>query len=123
MNKVLTLGLVVVATGHAEAQVPAEPACIYADQTYSIPFTGCFLRVRLTCTDHNVWQTHGTCGDTQVPNGSTAPGLPTSFVGQLCNAGGYYSPGAEGCIGGVYQVCKEDGQWDSTVNTADAQCQ
>jgi hypothetical protein len=88
-----------------------EPACIYDSQAYSVNFQGCFKKVLLVCTGHNSWVASAGCADSGVPSGSPAPGLPDSFQGQLCNAGNYYSPLAEGCIASAYQQCQTNGQW------------
>lgn len=92
----------------AEAQVVG---CIYASQNYSIGTTACFRKVRLECRDHNYWVQKGGCDSAGVPDGEKAAGLPGSFDGALCAAGGFYSPDAEGCIAGFYQQCRDGGQW------------
>lgn len=100
-----------------------EEACLYKDSAYSVRFIGCFLRVTLECMGHNQWVERGSCDSDTIPAGAPAQGLPGSFEGQLCNAGGYYSPEAEGCIARTYQQCQTTGQWAPRQPIEGAGCQ
>ncbi len=119
MRFCILLTIIVLGAMSAHAQ---EPACMYRSKAYSVGFSGCFQHVILECTDHNSWVQRGSCGANGIPDGLEVDGLPDSFDGQLCNAGGYYSPEGEGCIGGRYQQCQTSGQWAERSPVDGAAC-
>lgn len=104
----LTIGTIIGLSSAAHA----DEACLYGSRAYSVGFEGCFLQVQLSCDAHDRWTLRGSCGATGIPSGGTPlSGLPESFEGELCVAGDWYSPEAEGCIGGKYQKCLVGSQW------------
>ena len=97
----------------------AQEACFYDSKAYNKNFTGCFRNVALECAGFNDWRLIGSCANSDVPGGTPTPGLPDVVPGPLCEAAGFDSPNAEGCIGGFYQRCLDDTTWNTNVTVVE----
>jgi hypothetical protein len=104
------LGVVlsVSAPGKVAAQ---EQACIFRSVAYGVGAIECFDKIEHECASNNSWVVRGTCTAENPTGGTPVDGLPEAMDGPLCLAGTYYSPTAERCNGGRYQVCNTSTQW------------
>lgn len=93
------------------AVLAQEEACIYKSVAYGVGAVGCFDKVEHECTSNNSWVVRGACAAENPADGTPVDGLPDAMDGPLCLAGAYYSPAAERCNGGHYQVCGTSTQW------------
>jgi hypothetical protein len=102
----------VVLTLYAPSGVSAqEQACIYESVAYGVGAIECFYKIEHECASNNSWVVRGACTAENPSGGTPVDGLPEAMDGPLCLAGNYYSPTAERCNGGRYQVCNTSTQW------------